>query len=351
MPINRLRHRLGKEWPAIAKTAAQADAALKRIAELVRQPAAGEGSIDSGDLSVVVFGSLARGEWTAGSDVDWTLLIDGQADPQHTVAAQSFARALADAGFSEPGRTGVFGNLAFSHSIIHQIGGQEDTNRNTTQRMLLLLESRPVNQVTAYRRVILAVLHRYLLNDYRGRPLRVPRFLLNDVHRYWRTVCVDYGGKYRERAAENWALRILKLRMSRKLLYAAGLVTCFSCDPQWRELRDPSLGPRPSVEAMASYLEAFTRCKPLDILAEVLDRHARPETAVRLMDAYDRFLAALDDPTTRERLKGLRPEDAEADEQYNTLQDLCTQFGMALESLFFEDDPMLTRLMRTYGVF
>src|SRR5262245_41479191 len=78
MSLDELRQRLGKEWPAIAKTAGQADSALARIAERVKCPAAGEGSIDSGDISVVVFGSLARGEWTTGSDVDWTLLIDGQ---------------------------------------------------------------------------------------------------------------------------------------------------------------------------------------------------------------------------------------------------------------------------------
>src|ERR1700687_4022096 len=37
----------------------------------------------SDDRSVVVFGSLARDEFTAGSDVDWTVLVDGVANPQH----------------------------------------------------------------------------------------------------------------------------------------------------------------------------------------------------------------------------------------------------------------------------
>ena len=38
----------------------------------------------SEDTSLVVFGSLARGEWTSGSDLDWTYLIDGGApnEPQ-----------------------------------------------------------------------------------------------------------------------------------------------------------------------------------------------------------------------------------------------------------------------------
>lgn len=34
----------------------------------------------SEDTSLVVFGSLARGEWTSKSDLDWTFLIDGGAN-------------------------------------------------------------------------------------------------------------------------------------------------------------------------------------------------------------------------------------------------------------------------------
>src|SRR5262249_17732190 len=204
-------------------------------------------------------------------------------------------------------------------------------------RMLLLLESRPVNRAEAYRRVILAVLERYLRNDYRGRPLKMPRFLLNDVHRYWRTMCVDYGGKYRDRAAEGWALRIIKLRMSRKILFASGLITCYSCDPEWRARRDPNLGTQPGVEAMAEYLEAVRRRRPLEIVAEALLRHPRVETAVQLFDAYDRFLTAVDDPVSRAHLKRLPPEEAPTDAAYNRLQDVCNQFDAALESLFFDD--------------
>jgi len=96
----------------------------------------------SGDTSLVVFGSLARGEWTSASDLDWTYLIDGQANSDHLVIAQKIQTILKDheAEFRPPGQTGTFGNMAFSHDIIHQIGGQNDTNKNTTQRILLLLE-------------------------------------------------------------------------------------------------------------------------------------------------------------------------------------------------------------------
>jgi hypothetical protein len=34
-----------------------------------------------------------------------------------------------------------------SHDIVHEIGGEDDTNSNTTRRVLLLLESNPLETV------------------------------------------------------------------------------------------------------------------------------------------------------------------------------------------------------------
>jgi hypothetical protein len=350
MSLQKLRGRHNRDWRAIEKAQTEAAEQIDRIRGLMQNAARDGGSIDSADIALVVFGSLARREWTSGSDLDWTLLIDGEADHGHAETGHRSATLLEQGKFTPPGRAGMFGNLAFSHSLIHQIGGQDDTNRNTTQRMLLLLESQPVGQADAYVRIVRGIIKRYLDNDFRKFRLKVPRFLLNDVHRFWRTMCVDYASKYRERAAEGWAIRNVKLRMSRKLIFVKGLILCYSCEPQWYAERSGKLGSTPTVEAMTRYLEELAKRTPLDILAEVALGHAKDETAVNLFDDYDLFLAGLDDPSIRDHLKKLRPEEAETDRQYNEFQDRCSRFESALEQLFF-DNPRLAHLTRKYGVF
>src|ERR1700756_1760781 len=172
---------------------AASDAAARTRGDLDDLLSARIGRYTSQDTSLVVFGSLARGEWTSGSDLDWTYLIDGQANSDHLLIAQKIQKLLKDhkEKFRPPGQTGTFGNMAFSHDIIHQIGGQNDTNRNTTQRILLLLESAPIGRSNqAHERVIRGVISRYLEEDTHlltadSRQYRIPRFLLNDIVRFW----------------------------------------------------------------------------------------------------------------------------------------------------------------------
>jgi predicted nucleotidyltransferase len=203
------------------------DAALKIRQELDELLSTQIGKYSSEDTSLVVFGSLARGEWTSARDLDWTYLIDGQANSDHLVIAQKIQKILKDheERFRPPGQTGTFGNLAFSHDIIHQIGGHNDSNRNTTERILLLLESVAIGRSNqAYERIIRGVINRYLEEDNHlltgdSRGYRVPRFLLNDIVRFWRTMAVDFASKQRDRAGERWGLRNAKLRFRAARLF------------------------------------------------------------------------------------------------------------------------------------
>ena len=346
--VETLASRLGAEWPAItdarARAQEQIDSLRSELNELIPP-----------NTNMVVFGSLGRYEFTGESDVDWTLLIDGPADAQHMDAALSIERRLKELRVKEPGPERTFGGLTVSHDLLHKIGGEDDTNRNTTQRILLLLESVPIGGNTrAYTGVVNGVLKRYIQEDAGPlgleSPVRVPRFLLNDIARYWRTMAVDFAYKRRVRAPTGWALRSAKLRMSRKLIYVAGLLSCFSCEAELDPFRHE--GPE-AVLQVVNQLAHRVWQKPLDIVAGTVLLYGEPllAPAAELFAAYDRFLALLGDPVSRNRLKDLPPEDATTDPVYAEVRELGKHFQDALTRMFFDADTPLRELTRKYGVF
>jgi predicted nucleotidyltransferase len=315
------------------------------------------GKYASEDTSLVVFGSLARREWTSKSDLDWTYLIDGGANSDHLRISQEIQRHLKDAEYLDPGPTGIFGNMAFSHDIIHQIGGQHDTNRNTTQRILLLLESYPIGRRTeAYERVIRGVINRYLEEDvhpltHDGKRYRVPRFLLNDIVRFWRTMAVDFASKQRDRAGEGWGLRNAKLRMSRKLIFASGLLVCFSATLD-RDLNDQISTDKDAIKLkLVNHIRDLVRLTPLQIVAKSVGKYEVPDgIAKELFEAYAAFLGLLDDESSRNALKALRASESRTDPTFRKVRDISRAFENALDHMFFQN-PIVAPLTRKYGVF
>jgi predicted nucleotidyltransferase len=313
----------------------------------------------SEDTSLVVFGSLARHEWTSGSDLDWTYLIDGQANSDHLVIAQKVRKALNEHKdrFRPPGQTGTFGNLAFSPDIIHQIGGQHDTNKNTTQRILLLLESMTIGKNNqAYERVIRGVINRYLEEDNHlltghETRYRVPRFLLNDIVRFWRTMAVDFASKQRDRAGEGWGLRNAKLRMSRKLIFASGLLVCFGCNLDPKLQKQISSAESDTRLDLVNHIREQIKLTPLEILANAIEQYAvSREVGEELFGAYTEFLKLVDDKKSRDELDKLRAADSRTDPTFKRVREISKSFEHALDLLFFEN-ALLAPLTRQYGVF
>lgn len=344
--IQKLQEKAGREWPHLIAARRRAIDTRERLRTLLHDQ-------DPSDTSIVVFGSLARGEYTPQSDLDWTLLIDGQADETHYAQVQEISRRLAAAQFHEPGPTGLFGNVAFSHPILHQIGGQDDTNKNTTQRILLLLESLPIGKDEAHERVLRLVLTRYVAEDrgllFGSGKRFIPHILLNDIVRYWRTITVDFVAKQRERTS-GWALRTIKLRLSRKLIFVNGLLTCFGC--ALRDVRPVDAAGHFVVPEMVRFLREQIRRTPLESLAEVLLRpEVTPETVRRLFDAYNDFIGLLADGDKRERLKKLPADAIGEDALFREARTLGVRFQDGLDRLFFEEDALLRELIRKYGVF
>jgi predicted nucleotidyltransferase len=269
--LDKLRGDDSSRWPNIAAASSLSRDKLALFEKIARD------ILPRDEGSLVVFGSLARHEFTQKSDIDWALMIDGRADSGHLKIAHSLKSELDKVGLHEPGPTEVFGGLVFSHDLIHAIGGEEDTNKNMTRRLLLLLESASVGATENqqdYDRVVNGILDRYVVEDAsfisgnRSRN-RIPRFLLNDVVRFWRTMAVDYANKYRSRERQKWALRNIKLRMSRKLIFISGFLMCISWDLNELKNDDDSV----VVQQLVDHLRRWTKRPPLESLATVVEKY------------------------------------------------------------------------------
>ena len=325
----------------------------KQLSEIVSKPPLPP------DTEVLVFGSLARGEWTGDGDVDWTLLLDGHADTNHQRAAQDIRESLDAQNFKQPGTSGVFGGMAFSHEIVHYIGGANDSNTNLTRRILLLLESRSLEHqlMGARDRVVRQVIKRYLDDDLNratsdGDRIRIPRFLLNDVVRFWRTMAVDYASKKRERDDKGWALRNIKLRFSRKLIFVKGLLVCFGA--RQVDLFEPLIGSGPEGDAIVErvgHLRSLVELPPLQVLAHAANCYCKGDTVALMFGAYERFLEMLGDADQRQELEKLPFTSGGNGPLFTQMKKASDEFQTSLETMFFDTDHKLRKFCTEYGMF
>jgi predicted nucleotidyltransferase len=354
-PIHDLAQKLGMDWPRIAEARRAAQQKINELDDVL----VGE---TSPDTSVVFYGSLAREEFTQGSDLDWTLLVDGQAAPQHQQELISIREKLEGFGRG-PGRERTFGRLTFSHPLLHMIGGEDDTNANTTRRVLFLLEAFPVGKYQqAFHRLRKHILHRYLTEDHglsktagTGGVRWIPLFLLNDMARYWRTMTVDFAYKQWDRGNDGYALRSLKLGVSRKLIYASGLLACFWCDPGISLSGVPSVASAEKLWIMNRMLEEMFKLTPLERFARFFLAHSANEflldSARHFFTTYDDFLGLLEDSAKRNHLDTLSPKDMDDDPGFQSARKIRTRFQEAVNEVFLQPRSPLYQHTISRGVF
>ena len=201
--------------------------------------------------------------------------------------------------------------------------------------MMLLLESAALTgPIHAPGRQ--AVLDRYMNEGVKD--FQPPRFLLNDLIRYWRTIGVDFEGKHRDNhdTDPKWVTRNAKLRTSRKLLFAGGLIPILLCH-------------RYEKEQMKTFLLRWLPALPLDRLsAAFLWAQAESEGA-RALDAYDRWLAIMQDSQARAELETLTRHTRHDSDLFREIKTIARQFERPLLTLLF--DSKLRQLSRELLVF
>jgi hypothetical protein len=279
-------------------------------------------------------------------------MVDGPSEMNHLDFAKDVGDLLTQEKYQKPGATGIFGTMSSSYEMVHYIGGIEDSNQNITRRILMLLESVALADESTHERVIRAILNRYILGDPPATTptkFRVPLFLFNDIVRYWRTMTVDYAAKKWQQSNEKWALRNIKLRMSRKLLFAKGMLVCFLCDEEFAG--KPKGSDRDVVLAeLLNVCYELCRKPAIELLAQAISRYATPEVGKNVFGPYNKFLETMNDQEKRNSLKELDFDNAD-DPLFEEERKNTRLFRDALEVFFFSSHDRLGKLTRRYGVF
>lgn len=268
--------------------------------------------VNSKDI-VLVCGSLARREAAGPSDVDCFLVSDDQDGREERL--EKIKETVTGLGLQKPSPEGAFAKPGTRKAIIQNIGGDEDSNTNITQRILVLLEGDWLFNERGFQDLRRSILRTYVKD---GIPDdQVALFLLNDIIRYWRTVCVDYEHKTTTKAKPKpWAIRNIKLVFSRKLIYASGLFSVAST-------ADMARGKK------ITRLEKLFDLRPLDRLVHVC---GAAETA-EMLRSYEVFLSCINNEAKRSRLESLRKGDRD-DPLYRDLKDEGHRFTDELLKLF-----------------
>lgn len=270
---------------------------------------------------------------TDHSDDDWAMLIDGPSTGEARPSVDQIGELIGSNG-RPPGTEGVFGTTIACGNLVERIGLAADDNKNLTRRLLLLLESVAVMNEPAYEGCWQRVLGGYL--DDSVKSYRPPRFLLNDVIRYWRTICVDFVGKERAGTGQKWALRNLKSRLSHKALFAGGLLPTLLCH-------------RYAAADMGGFLAETPRQPSIDRLAWAFLELDVPDAGVRAIGAYDRFIGMLGSQEAREELETVPRDEANNSDFFVEGKKLGADFQQGLLALLFETP--LEPLVREYGIF
>ena len=272
----------------------------------------GESSIGK-DKVVLTCGSYARREASEQSDVDFFVVSGTESDDPEL--KEVIAAKIKKVVPNEPSQDGAFGEEIGRSQLLENIGGENDSNKNITRRILFLLEGEWLFNEGGLRKFRRQILERYIREDMADHQLAV--FLLNDVIRYYRTVAVDY--EYKTVELENpkpWAIRNIKLVFSRKLLYASGL---FSIAMTADRSRDDKL----------SILQDLF---DVPVVERMISICGRPNMEP-VLKSYNNFLENLEDPDRRGHLMKVENSNRQ-DPEFRKIKNEGHQFTRELLKLF-----------------
>ena len=184
-------------------------------------------------ITIYCAGSYARLEASQYSDIDMFFLYSAtpnELEEPKTSQIRFFSKiieVIEDMNFPKLSNDGEFLKLSHTGDLIDDLGSRDDDYKNHfTARMLLLLESQCIYQEQIYNDAIKKVIESYF-RDYPGHESSFrPTFLVNDIMRYWKTLCLNYENKRNKPTGDNE--KRIKQKVKNFKLKFSRMNTCFT---------------------------------------------------------------------------------------------------------------------------
>ncbi|MCF7220761.1 hypothetical protein [Marilutibacter chinensis] len=293
----------------------------RKLEELTKELNTLERVRELSGVTVFAAGSYGRLEAGVSSDLDLFVVANG-----NNIAPLDQVRLLASIadindrlGFPPLDEEMRFFRIYTQSELIDHTGKPvDDTENSFTARMLLLLESRCVAGDLAYNQIAAAVANNYF-RDNKGKKDFRPLFLLNDLLRYWRTLCLNYEGT-RSDPTKRWRKKNLNLRFSRLSTVFSTVVALLAFRPGKAE------GFLPLVSLT-----------PFERLARSLDQSGDPSLTQgfnELLDNYEWFLRLKDEKGT----ESILTDDSTKIEARQRAESISCFFSRILNSEAYKDN-------------
>jgi len=163
-------------------------------------------------------------------------------------------------------------------------------------------------------------------------------------------MCVDFAYKDWEQGGKKWALRNIKLRTSRKLLFLAGLCMVFSCfrNSDLARPLDPNVDYRVKLQ---EHLGNFALSTPINIVLWTVLACGLDTEAAQLLDVYEEYLTLISDLNSREYLEKLSERAVYEDSLFLRFRTISHRLQEVLTAICFDKDSEFREFIREYGVF
>lgn len=290
------------------------------VIQQIRENLSADERLKDFQLSVIVTGSFGRNEASEVSDMDWFIISSDDLDINIKEEVQAIVRTVVDNFVTKNvGSTGTFGGVITKNELLTNFGGDKETNQEFTRRMLYLLESTWLFNESLYSSLKKSIVEKYIKDGVSDSNLN--RFMLNDVIRYYRTICTDYEYKVHEHG-KSWGVRKIKLRFSRKLLYFSGLITVASTSSLTRDLK---------IEQTLELLDK----SPIERIEYILGTNQ----SSRMLKHYGTFLSEISKDEIRSSLDEIERSNRNNNANYRGLKNLSQHFNWELEKCFANEFP------------